>query len=331
MRVPLHDRHRCVDREAEQPGRVAFGVRGGGSGRDQVGQPARASVQRREEHDGGGHGRGPPGDDEPPQADHHKRIAPGQQAGGRPGRVRRGRLMGDGRFGRGHGYRHYPGSAVLSLPPRLTRLNPRNPLSGGPRAARPATTDRVRYRGGNGHERHGGRRRRPTWALLACALTAACSGCGLLSGGAAAPATAPATTGHAGHVTSHPSSAPSCPDQVFSRMSEAQRVGQLFLVGIAGDPISEVAQAVGTYHFGSLLFTGDSTAGVAEIAGTTSAVQSLASSAATAPGPLLHRCQPGRWPGPAAAGTGLRGHPVGPGPGAAAALRAAAAGRDLGP
>jgi len=107
----------------------------------------------------------------------------------------------------------------------------------------------------------------------------------MLSGGAAAPATAPATvpatTGHAGHVTSHPSSAPSCPDQVFSRMSEAQRVGQLFLVGIAGDPISEVAQAVGTYHFGSLLFTGDSTAGVTEIAGTTSAVQSLASQAAT--------------------------------------------------
>ncbi len=65
-------------------------------------------------------------------------------------------------------------------------------------------------------------------------------------------------------------------------MSEAQRVGQLFLVGIAGDPVSDVAQAVDTYHFGSLLFTGDSTAGTAGIADTTSAVQSLASSAATA-------------------------------------------------
>jgi beta-N-acetylhexosaminidase len=62
-------------------------------------------------------------------------------------------------------------------------------------------------------------------------------------------------------------------------MSEAQRVGQLFLVGIAGDPISDVAQAVDTYHFGSLLFAGDSTAGIAD---TTRAVQSLASSAATA-------------------------------------------------
>jgi beta-N-acetylhexosaminidase len=84
-------------------------------------------------------------------------------------------------------------------------------------------------------------------------------------------------------VTSHASSAAlSCPDQVFARMSEAQRVGQLFLVGIAGDPVSDVAQAVDTYHFGSLLFTGDSTAGTAGIADTTRAVQSLASSAATA-------------------------------------------------
>ncbi len=140
----------------------------------------------------------------------------------------------------------------------------------------------MRYRDGNGHERRGASRCRPTWALLACVLTAACSGCGLLSGSAAAPTAAPATTGHVGHVTSHPSSAPSCPDQVFSRLSEAQRVGQLFLVGIAGDPISDVAQAVDTYHFGSLLFTGDSAAGTAEIADTTSAVQSLASSAATA-------------------------------------------------
>ena len=65
-------------------------------------------------------------------------------------------------------------------------------------------------------------------------------------------------------------------------MTETQRVGQLFLVGIAGDPISEVAQAVDTYHFGSLLFTGDSTAGTAGIAEQASAVQALASSAATA-------------------------------------------------
>jgi beta-N-acetylhexosaminidase len=65
-------------------------------------------------------------------------------------------------------------------------------------------------------------------------------------------------------------------------MSEAQRVGQLFLVGIAGAPVGEVAQAVGTYHFGSLLFEGTSTAGVAADQQVTRAIQTLASSTATA-------------------------------------------------
>jgi beta-N-acetylhexosaminidase len=65
-------------------------------------------------------------------------------------------------------------------------------------------------------------------------------------------------------------------------MSEAQRVGQLFLVGIAGAPTAEVAQAVRTYHFGSLLWEGTSTAGVAADRQATAAIQSLASSATTA-------------------------------------------------
>lgn len=64
-------------------------------------------------------------------------------------------------------------------------------------------------------------------------------------------------------------------------MSEAQRVGQLFLVGMAGAPAAEVAQAVGTYHFGSLLFEGTSDAGLAADRQVTAAIQSLASSAAT--------------------------------------------------
>jgi beta-N-acetylhexosaminidase len=65
-------------------------------------------------------------------------------------------------------------------------------------------------------------------------------------------------------------------------MSEAQRVGQLFLVGIAGGPAAEVAQAVGTYHFGSLLFQGTSKAGVAAYQQVTRAIQALATPAATA-------------------------------------------------
>ena len=61
-------------------------------------------------------------------------------------------------------------------------------------------------------------------------------------------------------------------------MTEAQRVGQLFLVGIAEDPAPE---SIATYHFGSLLFGTSSQAGVARIRQMTNAVQSLASSRAT--------------------------------------------------
>ena len=75
---------------------------------------------------------------------------------------------------------------------------------------------------------------------------------------------------------------PACPNHVFRKMSEAQLVGQLFLVGIAGAPTAEVAQAVRKYHFGSLLWQGTSTAGLAADRQATQAIQSLASPAATA-------------------------------------------------
>jgi beta-N-acetylhexosaminidase len=65
-------------------------------------------------------------------------------------------------------------------------------------------------------------------------------------------------------------------------MSEAQRVGQLFLVGIAGAPAAEVAQAVQTYHFGSLLWEGTSTAGLTADRQVSQAIQALASSGTTA-------------------------------------------------
>ena len=67
-----------------------------------------------------------------------------------------------------------------------------------------------------------------------------------------------------GSQSAAPKAPASCPAQAFSRMSEAQRVGQLFLVGIAGEPVADVAQAVGTYHFGSLLFGGNNTASTAQ-------------------------------------------------------------------
>ena len=122
----------------------------------------------------------------------------------------------------------------------------------------------------------------------AVALGLACSACGAASGSKPSqPSASPTSPAHASDDASpsHAAAAaapPSCPDQTYSRMSEAQRVGQLFLVGIAGAPGAEVAQAVSTYHFGSLLFEGTSTAGVAADQQVDSAIQALASSATTA-------------------------------------------------
>ncbi|MBV9203954.1 MAG: glycoside hydrolase family 3 protein [Actinobacteria bacterium] len=65
-------------------------------------------------------------------------------------------------------------------------------------------------------------------------------------------------------------------------MTMAERVGQLFLVGMPANPGSQLAPAVRTYHFGSWLFGAASTAGVAETRQVTQAVQALASGPATA-------------------------------------------------
>ncbi|HEY1004380.1 MAG TPA: glycoside hydrolase family 3 N-terminal domain-containing protein, partial [Streptosporangiaceae bacterium] len=62
----------------------------------------------------------------------------------------------------------------------------------------------------------------------------------------------------------------------------AQRAGQLFMVGIAGSPSSEVARAVAAYHFGSLLFGTTTAASLTELRQVTAADQALASTAATA-------------------------------------------------
>ena len=135
-------------------------------------------------------------------------------------------------------------------------------------------------------------RRQVVGASVGCllALALACSGCGLTSGGhpAAGPASTSASIPSARPVTSKVSrsaqapEALSCPARVFSRMTAAQRAGQLFMVGIAADPGSEVASAVAAYHFGSLMFGTTTSASLAEIRRITAADQSLASAAATA-------------------------------------------------
>jgi beta-N-acetylhexosaminidase len=89
------------------------------------------------------------------------------------------------------------------------------------------------------------------------------------------------TAGHAATTTAPPTPA-SCPVTVFDRMTEAERVGQLFLVGIPvnGGPGAEAEGAIRDHHFGSVLFGGDSTAGAKTIKAITSRVRDLTSATA---------------------------------------------------
>jgi beta-N-acetylhexosaminidase len=135
------------------------------------------------------------------------------------------------------------------------------------------------------------RRRSGVLAGLLAAAVMAVPACGGSSPGGAArpPAAAPHTTATRtgpGSPAASPSAAAgmprSCADRVLARMSLAQRVGQLFVVGLAGSVLdSATAQAIRTYHFGSVSFIATDTAGVAGVASVTRAVQSLSSAQAT--------------------------------------------------
>jgi beta-N-acetylhexosaminidase len=136
-----------------------------------------------------------------------------------------------------------------------------------------------------------------TFAVAAVA-GAAVAGCGPDSGGGTtAPAASPRSSVSppwaqtpsgtpSGAVPSHgpPAAAvtpASCLTRVYGRMTEAQRVGQLFLVGLSGDVAGPVTTAaLQTYHFGSLLLV-PSPAGVAALGGATAHIQSLATSSVT--------------------------------------------------
>jgi beta-N-acetylhexosaminidase len=75
-----------------------------------------------------------------------------------------------------------------------------------------------------------------------------------------------------------PSPVRSCATRVFDGMTEAQRVGQLFMAGmpVQGGPGTELTSAIRSHHLGSVLFAGNTTAGAAAVRSMTSAVQRLA-------------------------------------------------------
>jgi beta-N-acetylhexosaminidase len=65
-------------------------------------------------------------------------------------------------------------------------------------------------------------------------------------------------------------------------MTLAQRVGQLFMVGLAKDQLDTTTRtAIAQHHFGSVVFTTQTSVGVSAIRGLTDAVQALATKNAT--------------------------------------------------
>src|SRR5579864_3820065 len=104
-----------------------------------------------------------------------------------------------------------------------------------------------------------------TALALACAVTAACSGAGGAPGSQPPPSHAASSPTSAGADQPLPPAATSsgsgaqpivtapadsvCVSQVLGRLTLAQQVGQLFLVGVTGDVRGqELAAAVGFYH-----------------------------------------------------------------------------------
>ena len=77
-------------------------------------------------------------------------------------------------------------------------------------------------------------------------------------------------------------SAPTPAQLALARMTRAQRIGEVLMVGTPATGVSSAtARAISTYHVGSVILTGRSTAGVAATRTVTSRLQARATTAAT--------------------------------------------------
>jgi beta-glucosidase-like glycosyl hydrolase len=114
-------------------------------------------------------------------------------------------------------------------------------------------------------------------ALLVAAVVAATLTAGQAGAAHGASATAPA-------AAVNPNSA----SAAFRAMTEAQRVGQLFMVGTPATGLSsQTVTDIQTYHAGNIILTGRSSAGVAATAAVSAAAQAKATGPATAGVPLF--------------------------------------------
>jgi beta-N-acetylhexosaminidase len=118
--------------------------------------------------------------------------------------------------------------------------------------------------------------------MLPLMVTAILTACG--SGGASGSASPSAPTASAAPGTSPtPSATVACADRVFAQMTEDQRIGQLFLLGLANDRLGAAEiQEIQVDHVGSVWFVDRTDAGVAGIRSVADAVQTHATAGATA-------------------------------------------------
>ena len=94
-------------------------------------------------------------------------------------------------------------------------------------------------------------------------------------------ATAPATTTPA-PATPTPSPELSCVQRTFASMTEAQRIGQLFMVGLVDDQLdASESEAIHQWHFGSVSYTRRTARGVAADRAVGDAVQAEATQSVT--------------------------------------------------
>jgi beta-N-acetylhexosaminidase len=109
-----------------------------------------------------------------------------------------------------------------------------------------------------------------------------CAGCGTPAAGTPTP---PSTAAATPTPSNSPSATPTaaCADRVFAGMSQDQRIGQLFLLGLAADRLgpAEISE-IQSDHVGSVWFVDRTSAGAASIRSVANAVQAQASGAATA-------------------------------------------------
>ena len=118
---------------------------------------------------------------------------------------------------------------------------------------------------------------------------------------------------------------------VYDRMTQAQRIGQLFMVGTPVSSLDAATRtAVGTYHVGNVVLTGRTTSGAAPVRALTATLDALTTSAATSRVPMLISTDQEGGQVQVLKGPWFSTIPIGADPGHLERHTLAVAGRDLG-